>query len=192
MIPPKGTTIHDPRAKRPFELYTVSDTKHPIRASGGMQIIPDYTFDDAPQPNIVVIPAQSGNSPKMMDWIRTMATRSEVVMSVCTGAFTLAQTGLLNGKAATTHHDAWETLHRQFPLVTVRPNMRYVQSDPVIFTSGGLSAGIDLALHIVELYFGREVAETRAYTMEYEAKGWKRGGASSVKYTDGMAAMNMK
>jgi transcriptional regulator GlxA family with amidase domain len=191
MLVPKGGSIHQPGVKHPFELYTVSDTKQPIRASGGMRVIPDFTFDDAPQPDIVVIPAQDGASPKMMDWIRRMAGHSAVVMSVCTGAFTLAQTGLLNGKNATTHHDNWGLLHSQFPTITVQTNKRYVQSAPLIFTSGGLSAGIDLALHIVDLYFGREVAATTAYTMEYEGTGW-RSGLASVKYKDGMKGMTME
>jgi len=84
MIVPQGHTMHEHgiQSRHPFELYTVSDEKVPIRTSGGMQIIPDYTFDDAPQPDIVVIPAQNGNSPKMMDWIRKMAQHSGVVMSV--------------------------------------------------------------------------------------------------------------
>jgi len=194
MIVPKGKSMHDPGASNMhvFYLYTVSDTMQPIRASGGMQIIPDYTFDDAPQPDVVVLPAQRGNSPKMMDWIRKMARRSDVVMSVCTGAFTLAETGLLNGKQVTTHHDAWGTLHEQFPSVTVQSNRRYVESAPGIFTSGGLSAGIDLALHIIELYFGREVAENTAYTMEYEGAGWKGDGSTSVKSEDGMKTMKME
>ena len=191
MLIPPGKTMHDPDVKRPFELYTVSDTKQPIHVSGGMQITPDYTFDDAPAPNIIVIPAQEGHSPKMSDWIRRTAQQSDLVLSVCTGAFTLAETGLLDGKKATTHHDAWGQLHTQYPKVTVLTNMRYVQSSPVIFTSGGLSAGIDMALHVVELYFGRKVAQTTATTMEYEGVGWKGNGSAAVKYRDEMADMPM-
>jgi putative intracellular protease/amidase len=190
MIPSPGATIHDAGVRHPFELYTVSETKEPVRASGGMRIIPDYTFDDAPQPNIVVIPAQEGDSPKMMEWIRKMAGRSDIVMSVCTGAFTLAQTGLLNGTKATTHHDSWALLHDQFPAVTVLTNRRFVQGGRNVFTSGGLGSGIDLALHVVELYFGRKVAADTAYVMEYEGTGWKNGLAT-VKYRDGMKDMQM-
>jgi len=100
---------------------------------------------------------------------------------------------LLSGKNATTHHDNWALLHTQFPSITVETNKRYVQASPVIFTSGGLSAGIDLALNIVDLYFGRQVAQQTATTMEYEGTGWKGNGSSVVKYRDGMAGMtNMK
>ena len=182
MLPSRGPNMEDQHV---FHLYTVSDSKNPIRVSGGMQVIPDYTFDDAPQPKVVVIPAQMGDSPKMMGWIRKMATQSDVVMSVCTGAFQLAESGLLKGKKATTHHASYVRFQTQFPDVLVQKDMRYVQSDSVVFTSGGLSSGIDLALHVVELYFGRHVAENTARNMEYEGKGWMDDGTASVKYSEG-------
>jgi transcriptional regulator GlxA family with amidase domain len=172
-----------------FDLYVVSDSRKPIHASDGMRIIPDYTFDDAPQPNIVVVPAQSGKSPKMMDWIRRQATRSDIVMSVCTGAYRLAQAGLLEGKKAATHHDAWDDFQSDFPNVKLQRNVRWVQSDSVIFMSGGLSSGIDLALHVVELYFGRDVAENTARIMEYQGIGWRGDGSANLKIE---AAMEMK
>ena len=177
MIPSRGAAMEDQHV---FDLYTVSDSTKPIRTSGGMQVIPAYTFDTAPQPNVVVVPAQMGDSPQMLDWLRKRATRSDIVMSVCTGAFKLGEAGLLKGKNATTHHGAYVSFQHEFPDVRLQRNMRYVQSDPVIFTSGGLSAGIDLALHVVELYFGREVAEDTARTMEYEGKGWMGDGTASV------------
>src|SRR5882757_11242782 len=82
-IQERGKTLAEQAA---FRLYTVSDSRDPVTTSGGMRILPDYTFDDAPTPAIVVVPAQRGRSPKMMEWIRSMTTQSEVVMSVCTGA----------------------------------------------------------------------------------------------------------
>ena len=158
----------------PFRLFTVSDSKEPIRATGGLRIIPDYTFDDAPQPGIVVIGAQAGRSPKMIDWMRRMTKQSEVVMSVCTGAFKLALTGALEGKPATTHHEFYDAFAARFPGVRLLRGKRFVRSDPGIFTAGGLTSGIDLALHVVELYFGREAAERTARYMEYEGTGWQR------------------
>jgi transcriptional regulator GlxA family with amidase domain len=139
-----------------------------------MQVVPDYTFEDAPPPRIVVVGAQSGKSPKMLGWIRSMTAQAEVVMSVCTGAYRLAQAGVLKGKKATTHHDFYDDFQKKFPDVSLQRGARFVESDPVIFTAGGLSSGIDLALHVVELYFGREVADKTAKYMEYEGKGWLR------------------
>lgn len=159
-----------------FSLYTVSDSHEPVKTSGGMRIIPDYTFDDAPLPTIVVVPAQSGRSPKMLAWIRKMTSQSEVVMSVCTGASVLGDAGLLKGKPATTHHLYYEEFQNAFPDVLLQRNRRFVQSDPVIFTAGGLSSGIDLALHIVQLYVGPAGAEETAKMLEYEGTGWKAEG----------------
>jgi transcriptional regulator GlxA family with amidase domain len=159
-----------------FRLYTVSDSRHPVKTSGGMQIVPDYTFDDAPPPTIVVIPAQNGRSTKMLDWIRKMTLQSDVVMSVCTGASVLGDAGLLKGKPATTHHLYYDEFHNAFPDVLLEKNKRFVQSDPIIFTSGGLSSGIDLALHIVKLYVGPVRAEQTAKLLEYEGLGWRGNG----------------
>ena len=167
----------------PFRLYTVAETPKPIRVSGGMLVTPDYTFETAPKPNIVIVPAQGNDSPRMMAWIRKMSKQSDVLMSVCTGALLLAQSGILDGKEATTHHEAYATMEHGYPKVSVQKRMRFVQSDPVVFTSGGLSSGIDLALHIVELYYGREVADETVNHLEYEGKGWSGDGSASVDFT---------
>jgi putative intracellular protease/amidase len=181
MVRTRGNTMSDQHV---FEPYTVSDTRQPLHVSGGMTITPQYTFDDAPDAKIVVIPAQEGGSPKMMAWLRKMAAHSDVLMSVCTGAYKLAQAGLLDGKQATTHHGSYVEFQSQFPNVKLLRDRRYVASDSVIYTSGGLSSGIDLALHVVEGYFGRQIAEATAREMEYEGTGWKGDGTSLVKYSE--------
>jgi transcriptional regulator GlxA family with amidase domain len=172
----RGKTMAEQRA---FRLYTVSDSRDPVTTSGGMRIIPDYTFDDAPMPAIVVVPAQRGRSPKMLAWIRRMTAQSEVVMSVCTGASVLGDAGVLKNRPATTHHLFYDEFQTAFPDVLLEKNKRFVQSSPVIFTAGGLSSGIDLALHIVQLYFGAAQAEETAHLMEYEGTDWKGNGAVS-------------
>jgi putative intracellular protease/amidase/YHS domain-containing protein len=153
-----------------FHLYTVAETTTPIRASGGMRLVPDYTFATAPAPKVVVIPAQSG-SDAAVEWIRKSARGADVVMSVCTGAFLLAKTGILSGKGATTHHAAYENLATAYPDIHVQRGARFVDEGQVA-SAGGLSSGIDLALHVVERYFGRHVAESTAYQMEYQGQGW--------------------
>src|SRR5205823_761089 len=95
------------RTDHPFHLYTVSESTSPINASGGMKTVPDYTFENAPAPKVIVIPAQSEPSEATLEWIRKSTKTSDVTMSVCTGAFVLAKTGLLSGKAATTFHGAF-------------------------------------------------------------------------------------
>ncbi|MGZ6125223.1 MAG: DJ-1/PfpI family protein [Myxococcales bacterium] len=159
------------RQEAPFRLYTVSQKRDPIRASGGMQIVPDYDFATAPPPKVVVIPAQQDRTPPALDWIRATSKQADLTMSVCTGAFLLAGSGLLKGKAATTHHGSYTTFAMKFPDVRLRRGARFVEQDNVA-SAGGLSSGIDLALRVVERYYGREVAVRTAYQMEYQGQGW--------------------
>jgi transcriptional regulator GlxA family with amidase domain len=167
------------RHDEPFHLYTVAETTEPVRASAGMKIVPEYTFQTAPAPKVVVIPAQRGHSEATLAWIRKSAKSADLVMSVCTGAFLLAKTGLLSGKAATTHHASFRGFAMQFPDVEVHRGARFVESGNLA-TAGGLSSGIDLALHVVERYYGREVAEQTAYQMEYQGQGWKNANSNEV------------
>ena len=167
------------RADAAFSLYTVAATKNPIRASGGMKIVPDYTFANAPAPKILVIPAQSAPSAATKDWIRKVAKNADVVMSVCTGAFVLADTGLLSGKPATTHHSAYVRLASQFPDIQVKRGARFTESGNIA-TAGGLSSGIDLALRVVERYFGPQVARQTAFDMEYQGQGWMNPNSNAI------------
>src|SRR5438876_169274 len=108
-----------------FQLYTVSDSTKPVRVTGGMQIIPDYTYADAPEPKVVVVPA-TRTSPEMLDWIRKMTKRSDVVMSVCIGAYQLAAAGVLSGKTATTMNGAYADIQRKYPDVHFIRDRRWV------------------------------------------------------------------
>jgi putative intracellular protease/amidase/YHS domain-containing protein len=166
----------------PFRLYTVAETKKSIRTSGGMQITPDYTIQDAPPPKVIVIPAQSAPSPAVLEWIRKASKTTDVTMSVCTGAFVLAKTGLLKGKSATTYHGAFERFAMQFPDVQLKRGARFVENENLA-TAGGLSSGIDLALRVVERYYGREVARKTAYNMEYQGQGWMNPDSNQLYAT---------
>jgi putative intracellular protease/amidase len=179
------TAAGDMDQRMPFELYTVSRDRSPIHTSGGMKpgmtITPDYGFADAPTPDVVVVGAQSGD-PELSPWLRKVHGEHALIMSVCTGAFRVAESGLLDGKAATTHHASLQRLANQYPHVAVRSSVRYVESDPLIITAGGLSSGIDSALHVVELYYGPQVAQATAEYMEYQGQGWKTNvGAGEPK-----------
>lgn len=154
----------------PFELFTVSEKTEPLTGSGGLKLVPDFTFDTAPQPKVIVVPAQRG-SQALLAWLRKMVPTTDVTMSVCTGAFQLGKAGLLSGKSATTHHDFIDRFEKTFPDVSVKRGLRFVENDK-ISTAGGLSSGIDMALRVVERYFGREVAQATATYMEYQSKGW--------------------
>ena len=167
MIESRGSN-HD--EQMPFELYTVSDTTAPVTGSGGLKLVPDYTFESAPQPKVIVVPAQRGSQAQHA-WLRKMVGSTDIIMSVCTGAFQLGRAGLLSGKSATTHHNFFEQFEKAFPDVKLKRGLRFVEEEQ-LSTAGGLSSGIDLALRVVERYFGREVAQTTATYMEYQSKGW--------------------
>ena len=167
MVPGRGPT---PEEQMPFALFTVAEKAATLRVTGGMQVTPDYTLENAPPPRVIVIPAHQG-SPNVVEWIRTASARADITLSVCTGAFHLARTGLLEGKTATTHHLFLERFAREFPDVQVRGGLRFVEHDRVA-TAGGLTSGIDLALRVVERYFGRQTAQRTASYMEYESRGW--------------------
>ena len=154
----------------PFELFTVSEKTEPLSASAGLKLVPDYTFENAPAPKVIVIPAQMG-SEALHAWLRKVTPTTDVTMSVCTGAFQLAKAGLLDGKSATTHHDFTDRLAKSYPKIDVKRGLRFVEGEK-ISTAGGLTSGIDLALRVVERYFGREVAQQTATYMEYQSKGW--------------------
>ena len=166
-IPSRSAAMDD---QMPFRLYTVSDSTNPVRISGGLQVVPDYAFENAPQPKVIVIPAQRGG-PAAAAWIRKSAPGADLTMSVCTGAFLLAETGLLAGKSATTHHSSYKTFAAAYPDILVERGVRFVDQGNLA-SAGGLSSGIDLALHVVERYFGREAATATAYQMEYQGQGW--------------------
>ena len=170
------------REEMPFRLYTVAETKKPIRSSGGMQIIPDYTIQNAPTPKVIVIHAQSAPSPAVLEWLRKSSKTTDVTMSVCTGAFVLAKTGLLDGKSATTYHGAFGRFAIQFPDVQLKRGARFVENGNLA-TAGGLSSGIDLALRVVERYYGREVARKTAYDMEYQGEGWMNPDSNQLYAT---------
>ena len=164
----------------------MAPTKAPLHTSGsnhpGLTITPDYSFADAPMPDIVVIGAQMGG-PGLTEWLKKVHAQHHVIMSVCTGAFKLAQTGLLNGKQATTHHWYFGNFAREFPQVKLIKQVRYVQADPITFSAGGLTSGVDLSLHIVAEYFGEKVAQSTADYMEYQSTGWKSNQGISVSTT---------
>jgi transcriptional regulator GlxA family with amidase domain/YHS domain-containing protein len=163
--------VHDAQGHGFFNLYTVAETTKPVTASAGLKIVPDYTFQTAPAPKVIVIPAQNGESAAMLEWIRKATKTTDVTMSVCTGAYVLARTGLLSGKAATTHHSAYSDFAMEFPNIQLKRGARFVE-DGNLASSGGLSSGIDLALRVVERYYGRERTEQTANMMEYQGQGW--------------------
>ena len=161
-----------------FEMYAVADAIRPYETTGnpGLSIIPRYTFANAPQPDVITIGAQRGGNAQeaKLEWIRTAAASAQIVMSVCTGAFHLARSGLLDGKRATTHHLYVDDFAAAFPKVEAVRTRRWVDNGKFI-TAGGLTSGIDAALHVVARLKGEEVAQATADYMEHASVGWRTG-----------------
>jgi putative intracellular protease/amidase/YHS domain-containing protein len=156
-----------------FAPYMVAASMDPVTVGGGMKVVPDYTFQTAPAPKVIVIPAMNtqGAPPGMYEWIRAASKSTDVTMSVCNGAFVLARTGLLSGRRATAHHGGYYRFAGMFPDVHLKRGVRFVE-DGNLATAGGVSSGIDLALRVVERYAGREIAARVADAIEYQGKGW--------------------
>lgn len=155
----------DGRNVRPFRLFTIAPSDAVVRMTGGLQVKPDYTYANAPMPNVVCVPAQSGGK-EVTAFLKRAGTEADMVMSICTGAFQLGVAGLLDGQNATTHHDFFDVFENRFPEVNLIRGRRFVDNGRVA-TAGGLTSGFDMALHVVERYFGRDVALRTAEYMEY-------------------------
>lgn len=154
-----------------FQVFTVSAAPGAITTSMGMKVVPAYTLAQAPPADVLVLPggdvdAQLEN-PTVLAWVRERAPGARHVLSVCNGAFILAQAGLLDGLQATTFYDLIPELRRSYPKVRVVSDQRYVDNGKVI-TTAGLSSGIDGSLHVVERIRGRGAAQQVALNMEYE------------------------
>ncbi|MEK5437467.1 MULTISPECIES: DJ-1/PfpI family protein [Paenibacillus] len=157
----------------PFLVKLVSETGELVQACNGLKVQPDYSFDNAPYFDILVIPGGLGvrekeiYNEKVIQWISQRMGKVKLMTSVCTGALLLAKAGLLNGKMATTHWASYDRLENEFPAVTVKRNIKFVDQGNIV-TSGGISAGINMTFHIVKQLLGSEIARTTAKTMEYD------------------------
>jgi transcriptional regulator GlxA family with amidase domain len=155
---------------RAFQVYTVGAAREPITSQRLVTMTPRYTFADCPRPDVIVVPGGNAGAvakdKRVLDWLRQTSPKSEMTLSVCTGAFVLARAGLLDGKEATTHWGAINRLREQFPKVKVHEDRRFVDNGKVV-TAAGVSAGIDASLHVVDRMLGRAVARETARYMEY-------------------------
>lgn len=155
----------DGQMHHPFALFTVAPTEEPVRMTGGLLVKPHYSIDKAPQPDVIVVPAHRSTDASRA-WLKAASEKTDITMSVCTGAFQLGRVGLLDGLKATTHHEYYDAFQKEFPKVTLERTPRFVDSGRIA-TAGGLTSGIDLALHVIGRYFGPDVAAATARYMEH-------------------------
>ncbi len=169
-----ATRLNEERRREdpsPFEVLLVAEKNGPLVTTGGMKVIPDHTFESCPKLDILVVPGGWGTrkeleNPTMLNWLRLRASEVETLTSVCTGSMLLGFAGLLDGHHATTHWRSLDWMRESFPSVTVEYD-KHVVEEGRIFTSAGISAGIDMALKVVERYWGEDIARATARHMEY-------------------------
>lgn len=162
----------NPDGSKPFNVFTISQTGETISARNGLSINPTYSFETMPQPDILVIPGGRGtrklvHDATITDWIAAQYADLELLLSVCTGSLLLGKAGLLENIAATTHHHAFDLLAQYAPTAEIRRGERFVDNGKIV-TSAGISAGIDMSLHIVARLCGVDIANATADRMEYD------------------------
>jgi transcriptional regulator GlxA family with amidase domain len=155
----------------PFRILLVSEKLCPVLAIGGLRFTPDVTIDNCPELDLLIVPGGWGTRTEvknvnLLKWIANRASKNMLTASVCTGSSLLGKAGLLDGREATTHWRAFDFLSQSAPNAYIREDVRFTLSDP-IFTSAGISAGIDMTLLIVSHFFGSKIGQATARQMEY-------------------------
>jgi len=164
-----------PRDPLPLAVCLVAEERRTVVARAGLRVEPHFSFEDHPPLDLLVVPGgvHGGElaKPRVMAWIARQHAAARLTASVCTGAFLLAQAGVLEGLRVTTHWEDCDDLRRAFPGLVVEEGVRWVEQERVI-TSAGISAGIDMSLRIVARLAGQELAERTARQMDYD---WRKG-----------------
>jgi transcriptional regulator GlxA family with amidase domain len=165
-----------PDAEPPFHVFTVGASRGPVTAGGGLVVQPHFSFADHPKIDVLVVPGGVVTAelerPRVIAWVAVRASTAELTASVCTGAFLLGKAGLLKEKSATTHWEDIAALRAMLPKTRVVQAGRWVEGGTVI-TSAGISAGLDMSLHIVARLAGHDLAVRTARQMDYE---WRDEG----------------
>lgn len=161
--------------ERLMDVFTVAESTEAVQCTNPVTVLPDYSLEDCPHADVLVVPGGMGtrsavDRPELISWIASRSAAAEVTTSVCTGSFLLAKAGVLEGKPATTHWASIERMRADFPNLTVKESVRWVDAWPVV-SSAGVSAGIDMALHVLSRLYGPSVAEATARGIEYDH--WK-------------------
>ncbi len=154
-----------------FKVFSISEDGKAVKTVNGLQVTPDYSFGNHPPIDILVVPGGVGTKAEMekdnvRKWLRANFEASLITMSVCSGARLLGKLGLLDNSDATTHHDVIPELEKIAPKAIIKTDARFTDNGQVM-TAAGISAGIDLALHVVDKLYGREIADKSIIYMEY-------------------------
>ncbi len=158
----------------PFQVHTVAVANQTVAARGGLRLVASCTIREHTPLDVLIVPGgltqETERDEHLMTWLAQAAEKATLTASVCTGAFLLASAGLLAGREATSHWEDVDDLERRFPDVGVRRHVRWVDQGRLV-TSAGISAGIDMSLHLVRRQEGEELAKATALQMEYDWRG---------------------
>ncbi len=154
-----------------FNVFCVGKNSEPISAVNGLSVNPAYNFNNAPKIDILIISGGAGTRKVMKDldvleWIEKTHLQTELTLSICSGSRLLGVLGILDNQPYCTHHEVYEHMAEIAPTGKPQNDKRFVNSGKT-YTSGGISAGIDLSFHIVEKLHGKKVADKTAEYMEY-------------------------
>jgi transcriptional regulator GlxA family with amidase domain len=153
----------------PFKVFTVAKTEQMVQARAGLRAQPDFALANCPEVNLLLIPGgvvdEELKDREFISWVRETAAKAQLTASVCTGAFILAEAGLLDQKKVTTHWEDLADLRSRYPKVQVQDDVRWVDEGQVV-SSAGIAAGIDMSLHLVARLVSRELAEATARQMD--------------------------
>lgn len=154
-----------------FKVFTVTEDGNEIKSVNGLKVVPDFSFDNHPSIDILVIPGGVGtrsemNKPAVLEWVRRNYEASQFMFSVCSGARILGKLGLLDNLESVTHHEVIPELREIAPLAVIKSDQRFTDNGRIL-TSAGISAGIDLSLYMVEKLYGLDVRNKTMVYMEY-------------------------
>ncbi len=159
-----------------LKVFTISQDGKLITAVNGLKVLPDYSFDNHPKIDVLIIPGGIGTKKEIcnndvLSWVADNYKEFKITFSICSGARILGKLGLLDGLESTTHHEVIPHLKEIAPKTIINEKARYIDNGRIM-TSGGISAGIDLSLHIIEKLFGNDIKDNTIKYMEYG--DWKR------------------
>jgi transcriptional regulator GlxA family with amidase domain len=154
-----------------FNVFTIANKTELITARNGLKIIPDFSLINSPPPDILIIPGGSGrriemNNELLLNWIKEKYNKLEFLLSVCTGVFIIANTGLLNGLKASTHHSSFEEFEKSFPEIELVKDKKYTDNGKII-TAAGVSSGINMSLHVINKLHGEKIMQKTADYIEF-------------------------
>lgn len=160
----------EPNTQKLFDVFLIAENEAMVSARADFNVQPHYTIQNHPKMDVLIVPGgvhiRELEKPNVIEWIAKTSANTTLTASVCTGAFLLAKAGILRDQSCTTHWEDIPDLRSMFPMLDVKENVPWVDNGRIV-TSAGISAGIEMALHLVTKLAGKELAVKTARQMQY-------------------------